>query len=51
MKHVGFNVISDSFFNAALAGTIGGFIVISADDPSLHSSQNEQDNDFSECKH
>ena len=44
MKHVGLNVAADPMFNAVYDGVEGGFIIISADDPSMHSSQNEQDN-------
>jgi indolepyruvate ferredoxin oxidoreductase alpha subunit len=44
MKHVGLNVASDSLFSFAYVGARGGFVVVSADDPSMHSSQNEQDN-------
>ncbi|MDR0836100.1 MAG: indolepyruvate ferredoxin oxidoreductase [Tannerella sp.] len=44
MKHVGLNVAADCFMNAAMSGINGGMIVITADDPSMHSSQNEQDN-------
>lgn len=44
MKHVGLNVAADCFMNAAMSGINGGMIIISADDPSMHSSQNEQDN-------
>lgn len=44
MKHVGVNVAADPIFNAAYDGVGGGFVIISADDPGLHSSQNEQDN-------
>lgn len=44
MKHVGLNVASDSFMAAATTGVDGGLVVISADDPGIHSSQNEQDN-------
>lgn len=44
MKHVGLNVAADAFMNIALAGTHGGMIILTADDPSMHSSQNEQDN-------
>ena len=44
MKHVGLNVAADSFMNVAMSGINGGLIIISADDPSMHSSQNEQDN-------
>ncbi|MEW6258458.1 MAG: thiamine pyrophosphate-dependent enzyme [Thermodesulfobacteriota bacterium] len=43
MKQVGLNVASDPFMSAAYMGTIGGFVVISADDPGPHSSQTEQD--------
>ena len=44
MKHVGMNVAADCFMNAAMSGINGGMIIVSADDPSMHSSQNEQDN-------
>jgi indolepyruvate ferredoxin oxidoreductase alpha subunit len=44
MKHVGMNVAADCFMNAAMSGIYGGMIIITADDPSMHSSQNEQDN-------
>ncbi len=43
MKQVGLNVASDPFMSAAYMGTVGGFVVISADDPGPHSSQTEQD--------
>lgn len=46
MKHVGLNVAADPFINAAITGANGGMIVVSADDPSMHSSQNEQDSRF-----
>ena len=46
MKHVGMNVAADNFINAAVTGTRGGLLVTSADDPSMHSSQNEQDSRF-----
>jgi len=46
MKHVGLNVAADSFVNSAITGANGGLIVVSADDPSMHSSQNEQDSRF-----
>lgn len=46
MKHVGLNVAADSFMNSAITGVNGGFIVVSADDPSMHSSQNEQDSRY-----
>ncbi|MEG1501472.1 MAG: indolepyruvate ferredoxin oxidoreductase subunit alpha, partial [Clostridiales bacterium] len=44
MKHVGLNVAADVLFTAAYTGVNGGLIIISADDPGMHSSQNEQDN-------
>ena len=44
MKHVGMNVAADPIFTAAYSGVGGGFVIVVADDPSLHSSQNEQDN-------
>jgi indolepyruvate ferredoxin oxidoreductase alpha subunit len=44
MKHVGLNVAADCFMNIAMSGIHGGLIVVTADDPSMHSSQNEQDN-------
>ncbi|MBN2537477.1 indolepyruvate ferredoxin oxidoreductase subunit alpha [candidate division WOR-3 bacterium] len=44
MKHVGLNVAADPFFSAAYIGSNGGLVVVTADDPGLHSSQNEQDN-------
>ena len=44
MKHVGLNVAADPLFTASYNGVRGGFVVITADDPSMHSSQNEQDN-------
>ncbi|MBI2908729.1 MAG: indolepyruvate ferredoxin oxidoreductase subunit alpha [Chloroflexi bacterium] len=44
MKHVGLNVASDPFFGASVTGINGGLVVLSADDPGMHSSQNEQDN-------
>ncbi len=46
MKHVGLNVAADPFINAAVTGINGGLIVTVADDPSMHSSQNEQDSRF-----
>jgi indolepyruvate ferredoxin oxidoreductase alpha subunit len=45
-KHVGLNVAADPFMSASLTGANGGFVVCSADDPSMHSSQNEQDSRF-----
>ena len=44
MKHVGLNVAADAFFYAAMTGIEAGLVIVSADDPSMHSSQNEQDN-------
>lgn len=44
MKHVGVNVAADPLFTLAYTGTPGGFVLLSADDPGCHSSQNEQDN-------
>ena len=44
MKQVGFNVATDPFMAAAITGIDGGLVVISADDPGIHSSQGEQDN-------
>ncbi len=46
MKHVGLNVAADPFINSAITGANGGLLVVSADDPSMHSSQNEQDSRF-----
>lgn len=46
MKHVGLNVAADGFINAAITGVNGGLIVVAADDPSMHSSQNEQDSRY-----
>lgn len=46
MKHVGLNVAADAFVNSAMTGTNGGLVVLVADDPSMHSSQNEQDSRF-----
>ncbi|HYO85719.1 MAG TPA: thiamine pyrophosphate-dependent enzyme [Dermatophilaceae bacterium] len=44
MKHVGVNVASDALFSASMTGIEAGLVVVSADDPAIHSSQNEQDN-------
>ena len=44
MKHVGVNVAADPLFTLAYTGVTGGLVLVSADDPGLHSSQNEQDN-------
>ena len=46
MKHVGLNVAADAFVNSSITGVNGGLIVVAADDPSMHSSQNEQDSRF-----
>ena len=46
MKHVGMNVAADAFVNSAITGINGGLVVLAADDPSMHSSQNEQDSRF-----
>lgn len=46
MKHVGLNVAADGFINAGITGANGGLLVVVADDPSMHSSQNEQDSRF-----
>ena len=44
MKHVGVNVAADVLFTSVYTGVNGGLVVVTADDPDLHSSQNEQDN-------
>lgn len=46
MKHVGLNVAADPFINSALTGINGGVVLVVADDPGMHSSQNEQDSRF-----
>lgn len=46
MKHVGLNVAADPFVNSALVATHAGLLVVVADDPGMHSSQNEQDSRF-----
>ena len=46
MKHVGLNVCADPFVNSAMTGVNGGLVVVAADDPSMHSSQDEQDSRF-----
>ena len=46
MKHVGVNVAADPLMTFAYTGVNGGFVLVSADDPAMHSSQNEQDNRF-----
>ena len=43
MKHVGLNVAADPFFTLSYVGVNGGLVIVSADDPAMHSSQNEQD--------
>jgi len=46
MKHVGLNVAADPFMNSAITGANGGLVYLVADDPSMHSSQDEQDSRF-----
>ncbi len=46
MKHVGLNVAADVFLNASITGANGGILFVVADDPSMHSSQNEQDSRY-----
>ena len=46
MKHVGMNVCADTFVNSGMTGVNGGVVVLVADDPSMHSSQDEQDSRF-----
>lgn len=46
MKHVGLNVAADPFFTLAYTGVNGGLVIVTADDPGMYSSQNEQDNRF-----
>ncbi|MGQ9601591.1 MAG: indolepyruvate ferredoxin oxidoreductase subunit alpha [Candidatus Bipolaricaulia bacterium] len=46
MKHVGLNVAADAFISTLYTGTRAGLLVVTADDPSMHSSQNEQDNRY-----
>ncbi|MBN1269303.1 MAG: indolepyruvate ferredoxin oxidoreductase [Kiritimatiellae bacterium] len=46
MKHVGLNVAADPFINAAITGANGGLVVAVCDDPSMYSSQNEQDSRY-----
>ncbi len=46
MKHVGLNVAADPFMNSCVTGVNGGLVLAVADDPSMHSSQNEQDSRF-----
>lgn len=44
MKHVGLNIAADPLFTSAYTGVRGGLVIVTADDPEMHSSQNEQDN-------
>jgi len=44
LKHVGLNVAADPLFTLSYTGIKGGLVIVNADDPSMHSSQNEQDN-------
>lgn len=46
MKHVGVNVAADPLFTAAYTGVSGGLVIVAADDPGMHSSQNEQDSRY-----
>ena len=46
MKHVGLNVAADPFMSSSLTGAVGGLVVAVADDPGMHSSQNEQDSRY-----
>lgn len=46
MKHVGVNVAADPLMNVAVSGVVGGLVIVAADDPSMHSSQNEQDSRY-----
>lgn len=46
MKHVGLNVAADPFLTLSYVGVNGGLVIVTADDPGMHSSQNEQDNRF-----
>ncbi len=46
MKHVGLNVAADPLFTVAYTGVNGGLVIVVADDPGMHSSQNEQDSRF-----
>lgn len=46
MKHVGLNVAADPLFSASYTGVNGGLVIVTADDPGMHSSQNEQDNRY-----
>jgi len=44
MKHVGLNVAADTFMSLAYQGAVAGLVILTADDPGMWSSQNEQDN-------
>ena len=46
MKHVGVNVAADPLFTSSYTGIKGGLVIVTADDPDMHSSQNEQDNRY-----
>ena len=46
MKHVGLNVAADPLFTASYMGVNGGLVIVTADDPGMHSSQDEQDNRY-----
>jgi len=46
MKHVGLNVAADPFMNSTITGANGGMVLVAADDPSMHSSQDEQDSRY-----
>ncbi len=46
MKHVGLNVAADPFMNSAIVSIHGGLVLVVADDPGMHSSQNEQDSRY-----
>ena len=46
MKHVGLNVAADPLFTSAYTGVNGGLVIVVADDPGMHSSQNEQDSRY-----
>ncbi len=46
MKHIGFNVAADAFMTSCYAGALGGLVFVSIDDPSMHTSENEQDNRY-----
>lgn len=46
MKHVGLNVAADPFMAVSMTGVVGGLVIVTADDPGMHSSQNEQDNRY-----